>query len=101
MPLDTRGTFYDGSPVNTPTELTEILLKRPVPMVRSFTANLLAYAVGRRVEYFDQPVIRGIVRDAEENDYRISSLILGVVRSAPFQMMRSQESAESGAEEGA
>ena len=101
MPLDTRGTFYDGTPVNTPSDLAEVLLKRPIPLVRNFTANLLAYAMGRRVEYFDQPTIRDIVRDAEANDYRMSSFILGVVRSAPFQMMRSQAPEDVEADPGA
>jgi len=88
VPLDTRGTYYDGSDVSTPRALTQALLKRPIPLVRNFTANLLAYATGRRVEYFDQPGIREIVRRAEENDYRMSSFILGVVKSDPFQMSR-------------
>jgi hypothetical protein len=69
-------------------------MKRPIPLVRNFTANLLAYAMGRRVEYFDQPVIRAIVRDAEANDYRMSSFILGVVKSNPFQMARAQAPSE-------
>ncbi len=86
VPLDTRGTFYDGSEVSTPRELTEVLMKRPIPLVRNFTANLLAYAIGRRVEYFDQPAIRAVAREAEANDYRMSSFILGVVKSAAFQM---------------
>ena len=62
MPLDTRGDFYDGTPVTTPSELTAALLKRPVPLVRTFTENLMAYALGRRVEYFDQPTIRAIAQ---------------------------------------
>ena len=62
MPLDTRGDFYDGTPVTTPAELTAALLKRPVPLVRTFTENLMAYALGRRVEYFDQPAIRAIAK---------------------------------------
>ena len=90
MPLDTRGTFYDGTPVSELSELTDVLLERPIPLVRNFTANLLAYAIGRRVEFYDQPAIRAIVREAEANDYRMSSFILGVVRSDPFQMRRSQ-----------
>ncbi len=91
VPLDTRGTFYDGTDVSTPSELTDLLMKRPIPLVRNYTANLLAYAMGRRVEYFDQPEIRAIVREAEANDYRMSSFILGVVKSQPFQMSRSQD----------
>jgi hypothetical protein len=88
MPLDTKGDFYDGTPVSTPGELARALLKRPTPLVRTFTENLLAYALGRRVEYYDQPAIRAIVRTAEANDYRMSSFILGVVRSDAFQMKR-------------
>ena len=90
VPLDTRGTYYDGTEVSTPKELTDLLMKRPIPLVRNYTANLLAYAIGRRVEYFDQPKIRAIVREAEANDYRMSSFILGVVKSRPFQMSRSR-----------
>jgi hypothetical protein len=51
---------------------------------------LLAYAIGRRTEYFDGPEIRAIVREAEANDYKMSSFILGVVNSDPFQMVQSQ-----------
>jgi hypothetical protein len=88
MPLDTRGTFYDGTEIGSPSDLTDVLLKRPIPMVRNFTANLLSYGMGRRVEYYDQPTIREISGVAEANDYRMSSFILGVVQSDPFQMMR-------------
>ncbi len=94
VPLDTSGTFYDGTDVSTPAELVEVLMKRPIPLVRNFTENLLAYAIGRRVEYFDQPQIRTIVREAEANEYRLSSFILGVVQSDPFQMSRSPAAAE-------
>ncbi len=86
MPLDTRGQLYDGTPVESPEDLRQALLQRPVPLIRNFTANLMAYALGRRVEYYDQPTIRAIVRDAEATDYRMSSFILGVVKSEAFQM---------------
>ena len=88
MPLDTRGDFYDGSPVNTPAELSAALLKRPIPLVRTFTENLMAYALGRRVEYYDQPTIRAITKAAAANDYKLSSLILGVIKSDAFRMKR-------------
>ena len=88
MPLDTRGDFYDGTPVRTPAELSAVLLKRPLPLVRNFTENLMAYALGRRVEYYDQPAVRDIVRRAEADDYRMSSLVLGVVKSDAFRMKR-------------
>ena len=100
VPLDTRGTFYDGTDVSTPSELTDVLMKRPIPLLRNFTENLLAYAMGRRVEYYDQPQIRTIVEEAEANDYRISSFILGVVKSDPFRMMRSQAATDQQAEQG-
>ncbi|MDE2661830.1 MAG: DUF1592 domain-containing protein [Gemmatimonadota bacterium] len=86
--LDTRGTFYDGSDVSTPAELVDLLMKRPIPLVRNFTAHLLAYAVGRRAEYFDQPGIRAIAREAEADGYRMSSFILGVVNSDAFRLAR-------------
>jgi hypothetical protein len=93
MALDTRGQLYDGTPVSTPAELAAALVGRPIPLVRTFTENLLAYALGRRVEYYDQPAIRTIVRTAEGQDYRISSFILGVVQSTPFQMKRADAAA--------
>ena len=86
--LDTRGDFYDGTPVTKPAELLAALLKRPEPLVRTFTENLLAYALGRRTEYFDQPTIRAIVKAASANDYRMSSFILGVIKSDAFLMKR-------------
>ncbi len=93
MPLDTRGDFYDGTPVQTPAELSAALLKRPLPLVRTFTENLMAYALGRRVEYSDQPAVRQIVRRAQADDYRISSLVLGVVKSDAFRMKRASPAA--------
>ena len=63
-------------------------MKRPTPLVRTFTENLLAYALGRRVEYFDQPTIRAIARKAEADKYRMSSFVLGVVKSDPFRTKR-------------
>jgi len=100
VPLDTRGTFYDGTEVSTPSELIDVLMKRPIPLVRNFATNLLAYALGRRVEYFDQPQIRAIVREAEANGYRMSTFILGVVKSDPFQMAQSQATVDQLAEQG-
>ena len=100
VPLDTKGTFYDGTEVSVPSDLTGVLLQRPVPIVRNFAANLLAYGIGRRVEYYDQPTVRSIAREAEENGYRMSSFILGVVQSDAFQMTRYEASAEADSPEG-
>ena len=87
-PLDTRGELYDGTPISSPVELQQALLRRPIPLLRTFTANLMAYALGRRVEYFDQPTIRQIVRDAEKDGYRMSNFFVGVVQSDAFRMQR-------------
>ena len=90
-PLDTRGTYYDGTEIESPAELSRVLLKRPIPLLRHFTENLMAYALGRRVEYQDQPTVRAIVADAEKNGYRMSSFILGVVMSDAFRMKRASQ----------
>jgi hypothetical protein len=97
MPLDTRGDYFDGSPVNSPSELVQVMLKRPVPLVRTFSENLLAYALGRRAEYFDQPLIRALAKNAEKEDYRMSSFILGVVKSDAFRMKRAEPVTETAA----
>ncbi|MDX1495632.1 MAG: DUF1588 domain-containing protein, partial [Longimicrobiales bacterium] len=87
-PLDTRGELYDGTPVDSPGALVDALMKRPEPLLRTFTRNLLAYAVGRRVEHYDQPTVRAIVREAAADDYRISAFIRGVVTSDAFRMQQ-------------
>jgi hypothetical protein len=84
--LDTRGDFYDGTRISNAGELVAVLMKRPIPLVRNFTENLLAYSLGRGLDYFDQPTVRAITRAAEADDYKISTLIMGVVKSDPFQM---------------
>ena len=62
-------------------------------VLRSFTENLMAYGLGRRLEYFDMPTVRAIVRDAAKDDYRLSSFVLGIVKSPAFQM--SSEAADT------
>ncbi len=86
--LDTTGEFYDGTPVTTPGELSAVLMKRPTPLVRTFTENLMAYALGRRVEYYDQPTVRAISRAAERGGYKLSSFIVGIVTSDAFRLKR-------------
>ena len=93
--LDTKGDYYDGTPVSTPEELSAVLLKRPTPLLRTFTENLLAYALGRRAEYYDQPTVRAIVKNAQANDLRMSSFILGVAMSDAFRMKRAGETGTS------
>jgi hypothetical protein len=86
--LDTRGQLYDGTPITNPAELQEALLKRPIPLIRTFTANLMAYALGRRLEYYDQPEVRRIAAQAQANGNKMSSFILGIIESDAFQMKR-------------
>jgi Protein of unknown function (DUF1592)/Protein of unknown function (DUF1588)/Protein of unknown function (DUF1585)/Protein of unknown function (DUF1595) len=86
--LDTRGELYDGTKVSTPAELRQALLARPIPLIRNFTQNLMAYALGRRVEYYDQPTVRRIASQAEANGYRFSEFVVGLVKSDAFRMRR-------------
>ena len=92
IPVDSQGELYDGTIISSPIELQSALLKRPIPLVRTFAQNLMAYALGRRVEYFDMPTVRAISQAAAKNDYRMSSFILGVVKSPAFQMQRVEQS---------
>lgn len=85
-PLDTQSIFYDGTDIATPADLSRALLKRPLPLVREFTASLMTYALGRRLEYYDQPTVRAIVENAGDDNYRMSSLILGVIMSDAFRL---------------
>jgi len=94
VPLDTKSTFYDGTAIETASDLADVLLKRPASLVRQFTENLMAFALGRTVSYRDQPTVRAIAANAEENDYRMSSFILGVVLSDAFRTKQAQEAAE-------
>ncbi len=84
-PVDPTGTLWDGTPLDGPQALRDALLKYKIPIMRTMTQNLMTYALGRRVEWFDQPTIRAIVDQAAKNDYRFSSFVLGVVQSDAFQ----------------
>lgn len=92
--LDTNGELYDGTPVTSPLSLQQALLDREVLLVRSFTSNLMAYALGRRVEYYDQPTVRQIVSEADDQGYSISSFVKGVVESDAFQMQRAGQATD-------
>jgi hypothetical protein len=89
-PLDTRGQLWDGRAVNSPADLRDALLEFPELLVRNFAENLMAYALGRRVESYDMPTIRSIARQAAAKDYRLSSFVHGVVNSPAFQMQKAE-----------
>jgi len=90
-PIDASGVLVDGTKISGPAELRKALLSHPEQFVTTVTEKLLTYALGRGVEYYDEPVVRKIVRQAAANDYRWSSLILGVIESTPFQMRTAAE----------
>jgi hypothetical protein len=94
--LDTHGQLYDGTKVSSPSELTTALMTKQVAMVRAFTTNLMAYAIGRRVEYYDMPAVRKIVNDAAPGGYHMQDFINGVVLSDAFRMTKVPVAAASG-----
>jgi hypothetical protein len=90
VPIDASGSFPDGSTFADVDGLEAALLRRPELFVNAFTEKLLTYAVGRGLEYYDAPAVRAIVRDARAHDHRISSIVLGIAKSQPFQMRMSR-----------
>jgi len=84
--VDPSGQLADGTKVDGPVALRQALMKHPEQFVGVMTEKMLTYALGRGLEYYDMPVVRSITKDAAANDYKFSSLVLGVAKSAPFQM---------------
>jgi hypothetical protein len=87
--IDAAGAFIDGSTVDGISGLERSLLERPRLFVQTLTEKLLTFALGRGLEYYDSPAVRQIVNEAESDNYRFSRLILGIVKSVPFQMRKS------------
>ncbi len=85
-PVDAAGALADGTRVDTPAAFREALVAYDVSVARTITEKLLGYAIGRTAEHHDQPAIRQIVAAAEQQGYRWSSIVLGIVNSMPFQM---------------
>ena len=90
-PLDVAGVLADGSKVNGPVELRQAIASRPDAFTTVVTEKMLTYALGRGLEPSDMPVVRRIVKKAAQNDYRLSSIVMGIVESAPFQMRTKHE----------
>jgi hypothetical protein len=90
VPVDANGDLYDGTKMAGPAGLRAALIKHKDAFLLSFTESLMTYGVGRRIEFYDMPAIRTIVRDAARDDYRMSAFILGVVKSAAFQMTKAE-----------
>ena len=93
-PVNTTGRLADGTALNGPASLRQALLDRREAVVGAATEKMLTYALGRRVEYFDMPAVRGVVRGAARDEYRFSALVVGIVKSVPFQMKRKEGGGE-------
>ena len=88
--VDTTGKLYDGMDLNGPASLRQALLGKSDTVIRTFAENLLSYAIGRRIEYYDQPTIRAIQKKAALNGNRFSSFVQAIVNSAAFQMAKAE-----------
>jgi hypothetical protein len=92
-PIDASGVLLDGTKVSGPRELRDALLSQKTQFAKAVTEKLLTYALGRGLEYYDAPAVRAIDHAADTDNYRWSSLILGIVKSVPFQMRTAQTAA--------
>ena len=84
-PIDANGQLVDGTKLTNPSDLRNAMLSRKEMFVSTATQKLLTYATGRTMQYYDMPTVRTIVRRAAANDYKFSSLVLGIVQSDAFQ----------------
>jgi hypothetical protein len=98
--IDATGQLPDGTPLNGPDDVRNALLRRPEQFVQTFTEGLLTYATGRKLEYYDMPTVRRIVRGAAATDYRFSSLVQAVVKSEQFRARRVPQAAAAGLKAG-
>ncbi len=94
-PIVATGTLVDGTHIDGATELRTALLKYSDRFVQTVTEKLMTYALGRGLEYYDMPTVRSITHAAAKNDYRFSSVIAGIVESAPFQMRATETAPEA------
>jgi hypothetical protein len=98
--IDTGGKLVDGTAVSGPTDLRNALLKHPEQFTQTMTEKMMTYALGRSVEYFDMPSVRKIVRDAKRENYKFSSIVMGIISAPAFQSsMLEQPAAASAAKE--
>ena len=88
--IDSSTVLFDGTPASGPGDLRRAILKYPEAFIGTLTENLMTYSLGRRVQYFDMPALRAITHEAARNNNHMSSLILGIIKSSPFQMSRAE-----------
>ena len=91
--IDPSGTLYDGTKVTGPADVRRAILGHSEAFVRGFTSEMLMYGIGRVLEPFDMPAVRAVDREAAKGNYRLSSIVMGIVKSAPFQMRKAEEAA--------
>jgi len=89
--IDSSGKLFDGTKLGGPASLRQAILNHSDAFIGTFAENLLAYGIGRVIDYRDMPFVRAIEHQAAQNDNRFSSFILGIVKSPPFQMRRAEE----------
>jgi hypothetical protein len=87
-PVDASGKMADGTPLSGPDDLRNALMRNPEQFVQTLTEKLMMYALGRKLEYYDMPTVRAIVRSAAADQYRFSSLVMGIVTSNAFQLKK-------------
>jgi hypothetical protein len=92
--IDSTGTMANGTPVNSPDELRSALAANPEQLAMTIAQNLLMYALGRTIEYYDMPTVRAIVHEAAKHDYSFESIVMGVANSTPFRMRTLPEPTE-------
>ena len=90
-PIDASGVMAGGTPVDGPVALRAAILERPDQFAQTFTEKLMTFGLGRSIEYQDMPMIRNIVRKAAADDYRLSSIVLNIVKSEQFRMRKTEE----------
>ncbi|HEY7115927.1 MAG TPA: DUF1592 domain-containing protein [Tepidisphaeraceae bacterium] len=92
FPIDASGRMFDGTKLDGPVSVRQAVLNHSDAFISAFTENLLAYGLGRVVDYRDMPVVRSVARQAARNNHRFSSFVLAIVKSPPFLMRRSEDS---------
>ena len=93
LPVDARGALVDGTEIDGPHGLREMLVTRQDEFVRTFIEKLMTFALGRGVEYYDMPAVRKILRETADQGHTWESVILGIANSVPFKMRERRDGA--------
>ena len=89
--IDATGKMFDGTRLDGPVSLRQAILAHSEAFIGSFTESMMAYGLGRVIDYHDMPFIRGVEKEAARSDDRFSAFVLGIVKSPPFQLRRAEE----------